>query len=122
MLSWTIEAYRRGLISSGGGVDSLNWGDLNSLLHILESIVNKTNEFYTTLSKDLRYAASVYGGEGFALQLLGNEIAGYHMGYAYSIGFRYGARHSRMDSSGYLLDQKYRGKLLNLLLFIQETN
>jgi len=52
------------LISSGGGVDSLNWGDLNSLLHILESIVNKTNEFYTTLSKGLRYAASVYGGGG----------------------------------------------------------
>jgi aldehyde:ferredoxin oxidoreductase len=57
-------------------------------------------------------ASKKYGGEDFALALGGNEIAGYHCGYATILGQLFGGRHSHLDNAGYSLDQKIRSNPL----------
>ncbi len=63
-----------------------------------------------TLQDELRrgvdHAASIYGGEDFALAFGGNEMAGYHTGPASHLTHLLGARQSHLDSAGYALDQK----------------
>jgi len=53
----------------------------------------------------LAKATEVYGGKDFALVYGGNEMAGYHTGYAFTLGQTVGARHSHLCNAGYQYDQ-----------------
>jgi aldehyde:ferredoxin oxidoreductase len=111
ILAWATEAYEKALISPKETLGvPLYWGNADSYRKVIESIVNKSNEFYDTLSKGVVEASKRYGGEDFALALGGNEIAGYHCGYATILGQLYGGRHSHLDNGGYSLDQKTQSK------------
>ncbi|MGD1993146.1 MAG: aldehyde ferredoxin oxidoreductase N-terminal domain-containing protein, partial [Anaerolineae bacterium] len=106
-LAWATEAFQRGLISTDetDGV-ALSWGDYPAYIEAARRIVSQPTDFYRALARGVDRAASVYGGEDFALALGGNEMPGYHTGPACHLGYLTGARHSHLDSAGYSLDQK----------------
>jgi aldehyde:ferredoxin oxidoreductase len=106
-LAWATEAFERGLISTDetDGV-ALSWGDYPAYIEATRRIVNQPTDFYRALARGVDHAASVYGGEDFALAFGGNEMPGYHTGPACHLGYLTGARHSHLDSAGYSLDQK----------------
>jgi aldehyde:ferredoxin oxidoreductase len=107
VLAWTTEAMERGLISTRETDDlSLAWGDVPSYIEAVKRIVSQPNDFYRELARGVEHAATVYGGEDFALAFGGNEMPGYHTGPACHLGYLTGARHSHLDSAGYSLDQK----------------
>jgi aldehyde:ferredoxin oxidoreductase len=107
VLAWTTEAVERGLISTRETDDlSLAWGDVPSYIEAVKRIVSQPNDFYRELARGVEHAATVYGGEDFALAFGGNEMPGYHTGPACHLGYLTGARHSHLDSAGYSLDQK----------------
>jgi len=107
ILAWATEAFKQGLISTDetGGL-ALAWGDYPVYIEMVRRIVDQPNAFYRALGKGVDYAASVYGGEDFALAFGGNEMPGYHTGPAGYLTFLTGARHSHLDSAGYRVDQK----------------
>mgnify|MGYP000947944610 FL=1 len=107
VLAWATEAQERGLVSedAAGGL-RLAWGDYPAYLEAVRRIVEQPNEFYAALARGVEHAASVYGGEDFALAFGGNEMPGYHTGPGAHLGFLVGARHSHLDSAGYSVDQK----------------
>jgi aldehyde:ferredoxin oxidoreductase len=106
-LAWATEALERGLISTEetGGL-ALAWGDHGTYIEAVKRIVQQPNEFYRALACGVEHAASIYGGQEFALALGGNEMPGYHTGAGGYLGYLTGARHSHLDSAGYSLDQK----------------
>jgi aldehyde:ferredoxin oxidoreductase len=106
-LAWATEALERGLISTQetDGL-ALTWGDHRTYMEAVRRIVAQTNGFYITLAQGVEHAASVYGGEEFALAMGRNEMPGYHTGAGGYLGYLSGARHSHLDSAGYSLDQK----------------
>ena len=57
------------------------------------------------MARGVDHAASVFGGEEYALAFGGNEMPGYHTGPGAHLGYLTGARHSHLDSAGYSLDQ-----------------
>jgi len=69
-------------------------------------IVSQPNDFYKALARGVEHAASIYGGEDFALAFGGNEMPGYHTGPGAHLGALIGARHSHLDNGGYGVDQK----------------
>jgi aldehyde:ferredoxin oxidoreductase len=107
VLAWATEALERGLVSTTD-TDGLplTWGDWATYIRAVERIVSQPTDFYRALARGAEHAASIYGGEEFALALGGNEIAGYHTGPAYTLTMLGGARHSHLDSAGYAVDQK----------------
>ena len=107
VLSWATEALERGLVSTKetNGL-ALAWGDWSTYIQAVERVVAQPTDFYRALARGARQAASIFGGEEFALALGGNEIAGYHTGPAYALTMLGGARHSHLDSAGYAVDQK----------------
>ena len=111
VLAWATEALERGLISEEetDGL-SLSWGDYETYIKATERIVTQPTEFYRVLAHGVEHAASIYGGEGFALAFGGNEMPGYHTGPASHLTYLTGARHSHLDSGGYSLDQKVLSK------------
>ena len=111
VLAWTTEAVERGLISTRETDDlSLAWGDVPTYIEAAKRIVSQPNDFYRELARGVEHAATVYGGEDFALAFGGNEMPGYHTGPACHLGYLTGARHSHLDSAGYSLDQKAAAK------------
>jgi len=106
-LAWATEAHERGLISTEetDGLE-LTWGDYPTYIQAVQRIVHQPNDFYQALARGVKQAASVYGGEDFALTFGGNEMPGYHTGPACHLTYLTGARHSHLDSAGYSLDQK----------------
>ena len=58
------------------------------------------------LGHGVEHAASLYGGQDYALSFGGNEMPGYHTGPGAHIGVLTGARHSHLDNAGYSVDQK----------------
>ena len=107
ILAWATEARERGLISEKetGGV-KLEWGNVGEYIKAGGNIVSQPNDFYRALARGVEYAASIYGGEDFALSFGGNEMPGYHTGPGAHLGVLIGARHSHLDNGGYGVDQK----------------
>lgn len=106
-LAWATEALEKGIISEKETKYKLSFGNKKNYLDFIKSLVNQENDFFKALSKGVAYTSKIYGGEEFALSLGGNEIAGYHTGYANILGLTFGARHSHL-SGGYAVDQKLK--------------
>lgn len=106
VLAWATEAFERGLIGEEetGGL-RLAFGDAETYIEAVKRIVSQPNDFYRALACGVDHAASIYGGEGFALAFGRNEMPGYHTGPGCHLGYLTGARHSHLDSSGYSIDQ-----------------
>lgn len=106
-LAWATEAQARGLLSTADtdGLE-LAWGRPEPYVEALQRIVSQPTDLYRALARGVDHAASVYGGQDFALAHGGNEMAGYHTGPACHVGYLVGARHSHLDGAGYSLDQK----------------
>jgi aldehyde:ferredoxin oxidoreductase len=108
-LAWATEALERGLITdSETNRIKLKWGDYLAYIEAVKLIVDQPNDFYKALARGVDHAASLYGGQEFALAFGGNEMPGYHTGYAAHIGFQVGTRHSHLDNAGYSIDQKFK--------------
>ncbi len=107
VLAWATEAMERGLISTEetDGI-RLAWGDYPSYMGAVRRIVSQPTDFYRALARGVNHAASIYGGEEFALAFGENEMPGYHTGPAAHLTYLTGARHSHLDSAGYSLDQR----------------
>jgi aldehyde:ferredoxin oxidoreductase len=107
VLAWATEALEKGFISTAetDGLQ-LRWGDYATYLQAVPRIVTQPNDFYRALARGVEHAASVYGGQDFALSFGGNEMPGYHTGPGCHAGYFTGARHSHLDGAGYALDQK----------------
>ncbi|MEN4042733.1 MAG: aldehyde ferredoxin oxidoreductase family protein [Anaerolineaceae bacterium] len=107
VLAWATEALERGMVSKKD-TDGLSmaWGDAPTYIEAIQRIVTQPTDFYRALARGANHAASIYGGEDFALTFGGNEMPGYHTGPAFHVGNLSGARHSHLDSAGYSLDQK----------------
>ena len=106
-LAWATEALEKGIISEKETKYKLRFGDKKNYLKFIKSLVNQENDFFKALSRGVAYTSKIYGGEEFALSLGGNEMAGYHTGYANILGLAFGARHSHL-SGGYAVDQKLK--------------
>jgi len=104
-LGWATEALEQGLITVENTLVDLKFGDAANYIKALEYLSAGTNEFYRDLGKGSRYVSAKYGGEDFAMQLGGNEMTGYHTGYAALIGQVVGTRHSHLCNGGYGIDQ-----------------
>lgn len=106
-LAWATEAFSNKLITvtETAGL-TLAFGDHATYLKALELIDHQPNDFYKNLGQGAAHAASVYGGNEYALTHGGNEMPGYHTGPGAHLGFLLGARHSHLDNAGYSLDQK----------------
>ncbi len=107
-LAWATEALERELISEDETLVRLSFGDVESYLKAIDYIVKQPNEFYRVLAQGVEKASEVYGGKEFALAFGGNEMPGYHTGYASHIGYLIGLRHSHLDNAGYSVDQKLK--------------
>lgn len=108
VLAWATEALEHGLISMDetAGLD-LKWGDAETYIEATRYIVDQPTDFYRALARGAAHAASIYGGEDFALAFGGNEMPGYHTGPGCHLGYLTGARHSHLDSAGYSVDQTF---------------
>ncbi len=107
-LAWATEALKKGVISESDTIVKLDFGNVDGYLKAIDFIYEQPNEFYRNLAMGVEHASSIYGGKDFALAFGGNEMPGYHTGYAAHIGYATGLRHSHLDSAGYSLDQKVR--------------
>ena len=107
VLAWATEAQERGAISEKETMGiKLGWGDYTAYMEAVRLLIEQPNEFYQALSRGVEHAASLYGGEDYALAFGGNEMPGYHTGPGAHIGVLIGARHSHLDNAGYSIDQK----------------
>jgi len=104
-LGWATEALENGYISRDDTLVDLKFGDSPGYIEAIRHLSSGVNKFYQTLGKGSRYASSKYGGAGFAMQIAGNEMPGYHTGYGALVGAAVGARHSHLCNGGYSLDQ-----------------
>ncbi|MCE5189897.1 MAG: aldehyde:ferredoxin oxidoreductase [Eubacteriales bacterium] len=116
VLGWATEALQKGLISEKETVIPLKFGDKENYIKALRYIAYQENDFYIALGKGAAHAASIYGGKDFAMQIAGNEMAGYHTGYGALIGMSCGARHSHLCNGGYSIDQGMKTLDIDLLV------
>jgi len=107
-LGWATEALENGYITTDDTIVSLKFGETPGYLRAIEYLSAKANKFYAILGKGSRYASLKYGGEDFAMQIAGNEMAGYHTGYGALVGAAVGARHSHLCNGGYSIDQSMK--------------
>ena len=107
VLAWATEALERSLVrlTDTDGIE-LAWGDADAYIRAVRRLVQQPTSFFRSLAQGVDHAASVYGGEEFALSFGGNEMPGYHTGPAGYLGYMLGARHSHLDNAGYSVDQK----------------
>ncbi|HSW35043.1 MAG TPA: aldehyde ferredoxin oxidoreductase C-terminal domain-containing protein, partial [Candidatus Limnocylindrales bacterium] len=111
VLAWATEALERGIISEKETMGiKLTWGAYNAYVEAARLITEQPNEFYRALARGVEHAASLYGGEDYALAFGGNEMPGYHTGPGTHLGCLIGARHSHLDNAGYSVDQKILAK------------
>ena len=107
ILAWATEAQEKGIISDTETMGiKLEWGNYAAYIDAVRLIIEQPNEFYKALARGVIHAASIYGGEEYALAFGGNEMPGYHTGPGAHIGALIGARHSHLDNAGYSVDQK----------------
>ncbi|MCL2720925.1 MAG: hypothetical protein FWD47_06250 [Treponema sp.] len=107
-LGWATEALEHGHITIDDTIVKLEFGESREYIKAIKYLSTGVNEFYRALGKGSRYAASKYGGENFAMQIAGNEMAGYHTGYGALVGAAVGARHSHLCNGGYSVDQSMK--------------
>ncbi|MCL2568245.1 MAG: aldehyde:ferredoxin oxidoreductase [Oscillospiraceae bacterium] len=107
-LGWATEALARGYVTTKDTLVDLQFGDAAGYIQAVKHLAKRRNAFYQTLGKGCRVAAERYGGEDFAMQIAGNEMAGYHTGYGSVVGPAVGARHSHLCNGGYSLDQSMK--------------
>ncbi len=106
VLAWATEALERGLVSEVDTAGlSFAWGHAPVYIEAIQRIISQPTDFYRALARGADHAASIYGGEEYALTFGGNEMPGYHTGPGAHLGYLSGARHSHLDSAGYSLDQ-----------------
>ncbi|MCL1992397.1 MAG: aldehyde:ferredoxin oxidoreductase [Spirochaetes bacterium] len=108
-LGWATEALERGLVSEEETLLPLKFADKEPYIRAIGYIAKPPNDFYRLLGKGVRAASRRYGGEDFAMQIAGNEMAGYHTGYGSLVGAAIGARHSHLCNGGYAFDQEGKG-------------
>jgi len=104
-LGWATEVFGKGIVTEKETIVPLAFGNVENYKKALKYIANVENEFYKALGKGIKHASSIYGGEDFAMQIAGNEMAGYHTGYGSLLGMSCGARHSHLCNGGYSIDQ-----------------
>lgn len=109
-LAWATEAQEQGIISEKETVIKIGWGDYRAYTEGVGLIIEQPNEFYRALARGVEHAASIYGGEDYALAFGRNEMPGYHTGPGAHLGVLIGARHSHLDNAGYSIDQKALAK------------
>jgi len=109
LLGWLTEAFEKGLVNEESVGCRPSFGNAAVYREIINSLVSSGSEFYKDLARGTWYASGKYGGRDFAMCLGGNEMAGYHTGYAFILGQAVGARHSHLDNAGYAVDQKVSG-------------
>ncbi|MGI5836048.1 MAG: aldehyde ferredoxin oxidoreductase C-terminal domain-containing protein, partial [Chloroflexota bacterium] len=106
VLAWLTEARETGLVSDEALGTPLAFGEVRPYQEaVARLLVKGGSEIWDTARLGAAALAARYGGE-FDLQLSGNEISGYHTGYATLLNHAAGARHSHLDSGGYALDQQ----------------
>ncbi len=105
-LAWATEALDEGIISEKETKVGLEFGDREAYLQAIDLILEQPNEFYSLMAQGTEKVSEKYGGKDFALAFGGNEMPGYHTGYAAAIGHSIGLRHSHLDNGGYSKDQK----------------
>lgn len=107
ILAWATEAQEQSIISEKETMGiKLGWGDYATYIDAVRLIIEQPNKFYKALAHGVEHAASLYGGQDYALAFGGNEMPGYHTGPGAHIGVLTGARHSHLDNAGYSVDQK----------------
>lgn len=105
VLGWATEAFARGIVSLEDTIIPLSFGDVEGYKQALGYLSKRSNFFYFNLGEGVAKASKIYGGEDFAMQIGGNEMAGYHTGYGSLVGQAVGARHSHLCNGGYSIDQ-----------------
>lgn len=108
VLGWATEAYMKDLVTEKETLFPLAFGDTEAYMKAIDHIASRTNEFYSNLAQGAHHAASVYGGEDFAMTFAKNEMPGYHTGYGSILGPIAGARHSHLCNGGYSFDQSMK--------------
>lgn len=111
VLGWATEALSKGLITQEQTLVPLAFGNKAAYIEAIRHIAKPKNEFYRDLGRGSRYASKKYGGADFAMQVAGNEMAGYHTGYGALIGAAVGARHSHLCNAGYSIDQSAKEEM-----------
>ncbi len=107
VLAWATEAFEKGLVNTRETLGlKPRFGKVDVYLQMLDHIAKRSNPFYSALGQGVAFASAKYGGEDFALAFGGNEMPGYHTGYATHLTYLSGSRHSHLDSAGYKYDQK----------------
>jgi aldehyde:ferredoxin oxidoreductase len=107
VLAWATEMQERGIISEEETMGiRLTWGDHAAYAQAAHLILAQPNDFFRALARGVDHAASIYGGQDFALTYGKNEMSGYHTGPGAHLGFLLGTRHSHLDNAGYSIDQK----------------
>lgn len=114
-LGWATEAFSRGLISEAETIVPLNFGDKANYMKALNHIAYLKNDFYKALAKGVKHASGIYDGADYAMQIAGNEMAGYHTGYGALVGMACGARHSHLCNGGYSIDQSQKTLEINAM-------
>ena len=125
VMGWATEAFMRGLVTEKETIIPLKFGDKESYLKALQYTACLENDFYAALAKGVHHASGVYGGADFAMQIAGNEMAGYHTGYGALVGMACGARHSHLCNGGYSIDQGLKSVDLDVIatkLFQEEID
>ena len=105
-LGWATDAYKNGYITQDDTLTEMDFGNTSGYLKAIEFLSDGVNSFYKALGRGVKHAASKYGGADFAMQVAGNEMAGYHTGYGSLVGAAVGARHSHLCNGGYSFDQE----------------
>ncbi len=108
VLGWATEATMKDLVTLNDTIVPLKFGDAKNYIEAIRHISVKANDFYAALAKGADYAASVYGGQDFAMTFAKNEMSGYHTGYGTIVGSVVGARHSHLCNGGYSIDQSMK--------------
>lgn len=109
LLGWLTEAFEKKLVTEEMTGCCPAFGNAAVYGEIIKKLVTQDSDFYRDLARGTEYAAQKYGGREFAMCLGGNEMAGYHTGYAFVLGQAVGARHSHLDNAGYAADQALYG-------------
>ena len=113
VLGWATEAFQEGIISTKETIVPLSFGEVDGYLQAVKYIAAGQNEFYKHVGKGTRHVSNVYGGRDFAMQVGGNEMAGYHTGYGSLVGAAVGSRHSHLCNGGYAVDQSLKDININ---------
>lgn len=109
LLGWLTEAFEKKLVTEEMTGCCPAFGNAAVYGEIIKKLVTQDSDFYRDLARGTEYAAPKYGGREFAMCMGGNEMAGYHTGYAFVLGQAVGARHAHLDYAGYAADQALYG-------------